>query len=550
MTPVTRTRPALTLEPLESRDTPATFTVTTTADSGAGSLREAITRANATPAADTILFALPTADPGFVDADNDHGFDPGDYWSIAPASPLPAVTRTVTLDGRSQPGATSSRPVVELNGAGTGASADGLTLANHTRSVVRGLVINRFGGNGLVITGGGRHRVVGNFIGTDAGGTQDRGNKNAGVAVTGSTFNVVGGSGNGNLISGNDVQGVRLGVGADHNTLAGNLVGTTVTGDAALTNGSELYLGDGVRVEGGNFNVIGGRSRQDRNVLSGNFDDGVDVRDGATGNVIRGNYIGTAADGRSPLRNAADGVYLQDAVGTLVGGLSSGDANVIAWNGYNGVFLYGDSHGNDIAGNFIGTNPGGEQTGNGTVAAFADGVFFAQFGAAVGPSGNTVRRNTIAYNADSAIAVDVDPSAATVGNTFSANAVFGNGGVAIDLGSDGATPNDPLDADAGPNRFQNFPVLAPTTGPVYGVRVVSGTLESTPNRTFRIEFFAGLPGGPGGVPLGSVVVGTNQSGQSRQFQFRYKAVPGRPFITATATDLVTGDTSEFSAAVE
>ena len=47
----------LRLEHLEDRTTPATITVSTLADAGAGSLRDAIDQANAVNDADTILFA-------------------------------------------------------------------------------------------------------------------------------------------------------------------------------------------------------------------------------------------------------------------------------------------------------------------------------------------------------------------------------------------------------------------------------------------------------------------------------------------------------------
>ena len=140
-------------EPLETRYTPATFLVTNTLDAGPGSLRLAILQSNATPAADRIAFAIPTADPGFVDADHDGRFDPGDYWSIAPTSALPAVTGTLRVDGWSQRGpGYRGRPVVELNGSDAGEGVDGLTLSDHVGSTVRGLAINRFGGNGIAFT--------------------------------------------------------------------------------------------------------------------------------------------------------------------------------------------------------------------------------------------------------------------------------------------------------------------------------------------------------------------------------------------------------------
>src|SRR5438105_4341300 len=81
-------RPArLTLEPLESRDAPAVFTVTSAADAGAGSLRQAILDANARPGADTVRFQIASGPQ-----------------TISPLTALPDVTDAVTLDATTQPG--------------------------------------------------------------------------------------------------------------------------------------------------------------------------------------------------------------------------------------------------------------------------------------------------------------------------------------------------------------------------------------------------------------------------------------------------------------
>src|SRR5688572_10520556 len=144
--------------------------------------------------------------------------------------------------------------------------------------------------------------------------------------------------------------------------------------------------------------------------------------------------------------------------------------------------------------------------------------------------------------------MDVSPSAGFGGNRIRENSIFGNGGVAIDLASDGITPNDPLDLDGGPNGLQNFPVLAATTLQPDGNRTVTATLNSTPNATFRIEFFASSAAGEGAVFLGFALVTTDTFGQG-VITFTFAPVTGMAFITATATDEATGDTSEFSAAV-
>ena len=184
-----------------------------------------------------------------------------------------------------------------------GGAGDGLSLDDHFGSTVRGLVINRFGGSAIAIRGGGLHTLVGDFLGTDATGQLDRGNTGAGVFITDSLGNTIGGirPGEGNLVSGNDLQGIHIGGPASvGNRIVGNLVGTTLSGDTDLGNGTERYLGDGIRIEGGRFNVIGGSRPAERNVVSGNFDDGVDLRDGASGNAVLGNTIGTDLTGTRP----------------------------------------------------------------------------------------------------------------------------------------------------------------------------------------------------------------------------------------------------------
>ena len=542
----------LNAETLESRVTPATLTVTTAANAGLGSLRNAITRANASPGADTINFAIPTSDTHFVDANGNGQFNAGDYWSIATTSALPAITETVTIDGWSQLGpADNSRPVIELNGTNAGVSVDGLTLTNHVGSRIRGLAINSFTGNGITITGGGQHGIVGNFIGTDASGTQAKPNAKVGITITGSSVNTIGGTiaKQRNLISGNTVQGIAF-KDSIGNTVQGNLVGTNITGDAAIQNGSVRYDGDGIRISGGGFNIIGGSTAAARNLLSGNFDDGIDIRDGSQGNAVYGNYIGTKLGGRAVLGNKADGVYIQESSYNLIGSIVTGEANVMGGNGYNGVFLYGDSHHNTVEGNFIGTNAKGDHLSNSTVVDFADGIFLGQLGAKVGPSLNTISKNTIAYNIGSAISVDISATANTVGNTITENSIYGNGDISIDFADTGLqTPNDPMDPDPGPNRLQNFPVLLAPVANADGTFTVSGTLNSTPNRSFRIEFFASGAAGQGRLFLGAGTITTGADGNSTQFSLKFARPPAMKFITATATDLSTGDTSQFSATV-
>ena len=80
---------------------------------------------------------------------------------------------------------------------------------------MRGLVINRFGGDGIEITGSGasNNAVLGNFIGTNAAGTAALGNGTGVVIDNGASNNTIGGTGAGagNVISGNSVDGIDIG---------------------------------------------------------------------------------------------------------------------------------------------------------------------------------------------------------------------------------------------------------------------------------------------------------------------------------------------------
>jgi len=119
----------------------ATYTVSNTNDSGAGSLRQAIIDANASANSggpDTITFNI--------------GAD-GSQQTINLSSALDPISEAVTIDGFSQYGAlTPTTPLIELNGSSAGASVDGLTLAaGSDGSTIQGLVINNFDYNGIVV---------------------------------------------------------------------------------------------------------------------------------------------------------------------------------------------------------------------------------------------------------------------------------------------------------------------------------------------------------------------------------------------------------------
>ena len=282
--------------------------------------------------------------------------------TIAPLSPLPAITSPVLIDGESQPGY-SGTPLIEINGSQAG-GGDGLTITG-SDVTVRGLDINNFSqGAGIHLTGTGATGdwIYGNFLGTDPTGTKAMPN-DVGVEIDGGASNdLIGTNGDGvndaaerNLISGNAFAGIWInGQGTDDNAVAGNFIGTSVTGDVALGNGTSpvyypdiSYLGGGVVIEGGaSDNRIGtdGNSVDDvgeRNIIAGNGNDGIDIFGAGTdGNVVAGNFIGTDPTGTRALGNAGAGVALGDGasfnwigVNPKGGTALADEGNVISGNG-------------------------------------------------------------------------------------------------------------------------------------------------------------------------------------------------------------------------
>ena len=340
-----RRRCPLSLEALEDRLAPATFTVTTTDDAGAGSLRDAILAANAAAGPDAIEFDI--AGMGVR--------------TINLASALPAITGQVAIKGHTQPGFLTF-PLIELNGTGAGAGSHGLVVnAAATFTVIRGLIINRFDGDGIQIRAN-NCNVATCFIGTDGTGAVDLGNNGNGVRIFGGADNVtVGGNtiGLGNLISGNDLSGVVISSpGTTGNKVQGNFIGTAANGTSDLGNTDMGVL----VTEGASGNFIGGTTTPAGNVISGNNFYGVHITgNGTNGNTVRGNLIGTDRHGTAGIGNGFIGVRItQGASDNVIGGTIAGSRNVISGNFNAGVGINDPgTSGNLVQGNFIGTDISG-----------------------------------------------------------------------------------------------------------------------------------------------------------------------------------------------
>ena len=292
----------------------ASVVVTTTADGGAGSLREAITTANASPGLDTITFAILGSG----------------VQTIQPLSALPTITDPVVIDGASQPGY-ADRPLIEIRGDLAGSGVNGLTITAGG-STVRALTVNRFSGHGLAISGAGGNVVEGCFIGTTADGASATGNGLGGLWIDGSPNNRVGGTTPGarNVISSNPSFNVGIGgATAAGNVVQGNFIGTDRLGRTALRAPADWSAG--LSVSDAPDTVIGGVTPEARNVISGNRWVGL-VLVSTSRTVVQGNVIGTDLNGTASVANLAAGILMDRNTDVLVGGEAPGARNLVSGN--------------------------------------------------------------------------------------------------------------------------------------------------------------------------------------------------------------------------
>jgi hypothetical protein len=352
------------LEVLEDRWLLSTYSVTSAGDSGAGTLRDAITQANATGSTITeIDFNIGTS---------------GSAQTIDLLSHLPTLTASgVFINGLSQEGSGNTSPLIELNGSGAGSGSDGLLLTG-ANCIVSGLIIENFTNNGIEIDGSdntiggttsGARNVIsgnssdgvridsgvsgvlvqGNYIGTNVTGTTALPN-DVGISAD-SPNNTIGGTatGAGNLISGNKLDGV--GIGASGVTVQGNYIGTDATGAKAVPN----YIGIEVNSGIASGSVIGGTSTAAPNIISGNSNYGVVIDSGVSGVQVQGNYIGTDVTGAKAVANFG-GILIEGGSNDTIGGTATGARNIISGSTDYGVDIINSVSGVQVQGNYIGTD--------------------------------------------------------------------------------------------------------------------------------------------------------------------------------------------------
>ncbi|HEY5044136.1 MAG TPA: hypothetical protein VIK53_19370 [Verrucomicrobiae bacterium] len=338
----------------------ATFTVTNTLDSGAGSFRQAISDANATAGANTITFNIPSSG----------------VQTISILSSLPTITNSVIIDGTTQP-SYAGMPLIDFNGAGRPGFL--ITAGNST---VRALIVRNCGtssarSSGIVLSTNGSNVIAGCFIGTGASGTNGGSqveNFLDGITIANSPNNMIGGTNasDRNVICGNAGSGIAIsGPGATNNLIQGNFIGLNVTGAVGYPNGyGGILSAANISISNAPNNTIGGVVAGARNAIAG-YADGIRLTGlGATGNQIQDNYIGTAPNG-SALPGGYNkyyyrGVWIVNAPSNTIGGAGSGAGsgagNLISGTSYAITISGTNANANVIQGNFIGTDVSGTST--------------------------------------------------------------------------------------------------------------------------------------------------------------------------------------------
>ncbi len=313
------------------------FTVTSPADSGPGTLRQAILNANATPnlpLIDRIEFVLTSS-------------------VIAPLSALPVITEPLFIDGLTQPGSTcGATPAnrvlpIGLDGSAAGSGAGIQFALSGGEASVRGLLIYNFPGSGIEVSGATSGTIACNAVGTNAAMNAGLAN-GSGITLWNSSNVVVGGgaAGQGNVVSGNTSHGIAsLGSGAG-NALYGNYVGLAADGTTVLPNGVvAVALHDA-------GTIVGGPTAGQRNYIVGGSLFGIEIS--GSGHVILGNHIGADVNGNAPAgAGQARGINVGTASDVTIGGESAGEGNLIAYNSGRAIRMNDDpaATGNRVIGN-------------------------------------------------------------------------------------------------------------------------------------------------------------------------------------------------------
>jgi CSLREA domain-containing protein len=533
-----------------------TFTVTSTGDgpdttangvclnvaSGTCTLRAAIQEANRVAGPVEIAFAVPgTA-----------------IHTIAPGSQLPSLNNPngITIDGFTQSGSKpNTDPLVdnavyriELKGKG-GNGMNGFVVVN-ANNLIRGVNMHDFNRAIWIYGTKATHNTVeGNMLGLTPTGNFDSGftaidSSNCITVQQGATYTQIGapGDANRNLVSGCNHQNIATyDYPTAYTTIQNNIAGLDPTGK--LKRGSKYH---GIDINTGtDYTLIGGTDTQDRNLVSGNNREGIEISHYPTTlyNSIIGNYIGTDPTGNTApayARNGLDGVHLegepscnnQACVPDM--GYATVTNNIIVNAGRDGVLVDKGVHDSVIANNKIGVTANG---GKGPSALAGVNIQAGSTHITLGPA-NEIANNPagVELEPDGVEPVDTTPTV-TQYDTITQNSIHDNGTTdpfGIDLAPFGAV-NTSANADPNVNEAVLAPVLANPT---------ETSLDANTCASCTVELFvADHPAGDHGS--GSTYIATEQADDTGLASFTLPASADGKVVTADTTT-PSGSTSEFS----
>lgn len=335
-----------------------TYTVTTTADSGTGTLRWAIGQANSHEGADVITFSAAMSGR-----------------TIKPASQLPVLSSPdSTIDGDLND---DKRPDVAIDGQS--AISIGLYIVG-ANCVVEGLALMHFSSSAIQFAGNTGCQVKNCYLGVDLTGTKARRNGFTDIWISGGGSHVIGGAGGRNLFtcgegwSSKGSVAIRI-VDSSNNQVVNNYFGLERTGVSVI--GSDGY---GVYLQ--KINSAAANNIVRNNVFVHN--QVAVVLNRASNNTVQGNLFGLAADGETA-RTVGTGIVIANgAQNNRIGGTTSKARNVFGAMDI-GVFIYDPgTSGNRVMGNYFGTNEAG------TKQRYLDtGVFVASHAGAQTIGGDT-----------------------------------------------------------------------------------------------------------------------------------------------------------------
>ncbi|HLO81531.1 MAG TPA: T9SS type A sorting domain-containing protein [Chitinophagaceae bacterium] len=501
----------------------ANFVVTSAADSGPGTLRQALADADNSAGADVITFnigfqepiilasSLQVNSPVFI---NGYGPTAGDDGTITGRSIVIGIIA-------------SGFDAIVVNSGDV--SIAGLAIySDGNPRMTNGISIGIAGGVGAPV------KIWGNYIGADefASIPNNSGASNSGVNISQENAGfysyanprvIVGTDGDGvnddhegNLISNNTTAGVYVG-NADNIVIAGNWLGTQANGSATaiwqrgngvgvLLDGQNAGNGSANNRVGSDFN--GTSDNFEKNVISGNRQNGVVIQGRSSNNTVAGNNIGLNAEETNPGGNKGNSQYFEGN-GVLIYDAPNNNiiGNIIASNNRNGMTIFcgnltNPSSGNNIMGNDIGTQNGSNAYGNGgwgiQLINFGNGsVVDNIIGSNDDGTNDAGEANTIRFNTKDGVSLSQTSTGTVARNRISRNIFGGNNGpsggegagLAINLlaggsNADGITVNDAGDTDAGANALFNYPVVTQ-----FGVDPLFVSIVGTVNAGATMQFY-------------------------------------------------------------